>query len=132
MWDNERYSSIRGLQGDAGSLELQDEADLQGFDISFLDLIVLYLLDHAPMSGYALKRKLTTQFHLRTSYGTLYPRLKLFQKKGIVRIVPTMQISSTRSSGINYELTPLGKKLLSNGLVTFDGFLQKIRPSLVG
>jgi len=95
--------------------------------LSFLDLVVLSLLDSSPMTGYVLKKRLEKQYHLKASYGTLYPRLKVFEKVGILKDSELNGKFATRSSGVNYVLTPLGRKILDLNLKRFDGLLQKLR-----
>jgi len=95
------------------------------FVLSLHDLVVLFILDSEPTTGYVLRKKLSEQFRLRSSFGTLYPRLKSFEKDGVITQVG--RESSVRGSGVSYELTPVGKKLLSENLRVFNGFLQKIK-----
>jgi DNA-binding PadR family transcriptional regulator len=95
--------------------------------LSFLELVMLHLLDEGPTTGYDLKKRLTTQFHLRASYGTLYPALRDFEKEGVLRVVPPSEQIVPKSSGICYELTQKGKEIFSNELRTFSGFFEKIR-----
>jgi len=95
--------------------------------LSFLDLVVLSLLETSAMTGYVLKKRLVKQYHLKASYGTLYPRLKALEKMGILKDSPIFGRFATRSSGTNYILTPLGKNILDQNLRRFDGFLRKIR-----
>jgi DNA-binding PadR family transcriptional regulator len=95
--------------------------------LSFLDLVILSLLESSPMTGYVLKKRLGKQYHLKASYGTLYPRLKALEKEGILKDSQNFGQFATRSSGTNYTLTPLGKAILDQNLRKFDGFLQKIR-----
>lgn len=95
--------------------------------LSFLDLVILSLLDSSPMTGYVLKKRLVWQYRLKASFGTLYPRLKTLQKEGILKDSEIFGKFASRSSGTNYQLTPLGRKILDQNLRRFDGLLQKIR-----
>lgn len=101
--------------------------DLVQINLSFVDMVMLYLLDCYSMTGYVLKKKLSSQFGLRTSYGTLYPKLRSFEKLGILKVATSPGAISSRSLGVTYQLTPEGRRMLSDGLNTFDGFLRKIR-----
>ena len=95
--------------------------------LSFLDLVVLSLLDSSPMTGYVLKKRLEKQYHLKASYGTLYPRLKVLEKEGILKDSEFYGKFAARSTGVNYALTPLGRKILDKNLKRFDGLLQKLK-----
>ncbi len=99
LWPIERtigpdgYSSLNELE-DAG--------------LSFLDLVILTLLESSPMTGYVLRKRLLTQFRLRASYGTLYPKLKTFERGGIVKSSSVTGEFAARNTGTNYESDVLG------------------------
>jgi DNA-binding PadR family transcriptional regulator len=99
--------------------------------LSFLDLVILSLLDSAPMTGYVLKKRLAAQYRLKASFGTLYPRLKTFEKKGVLQTSERNGEFASRASGTNYLLTKPGKKLLLEGLQNFERFLEKIKTTSV-
>ncbi len=98
---------------------------IKGF--AFLDLVILSMLESVPMTGYVLKKRLVSQFRLKASYGTLYPKLRSLEKEGIIRSSKVRGGFASRSSGISYELTAAGKKSLESNLQSFDGFLRRIR-----
>lgn len=112
-------------------LESSEQSDRAGFQVSLLDLVLLYLIDSEPTTGYILKKKLTDQFRLRSSFGTLYPRLKVFEKEGIVKIIQHNTGAQLRNSGIHYEITLKGKLLLAENLRAFNGFLQRVKDGVL-
>jgi DNA-binding PadR family transcriptional regulator len=120
------YASVGNTIGDEAVPTSFPELELES-GLSFLDLVILSLLDSTPMTGYVLKKRLVGQYHLKASYGTLYPRLKTLQNEGILKDSEIFGKFASRSSGTNYELTPLGRKILAQNLRRFNGLLQKIR-----
>jgi len=98
-----------------------------GAALSFLDLVILNLLESSPMTGYVIRKRLIAQFRLRVSFGTLYPRLKAFERDGIVQGSEVTGEFAARNTGTNYELTSAGKTILQDGLRKFEGSLRKIR-----
>ena len=120
--------SIQSLFG-FGKESILQSYDSEGqfeFSLNFLDLVVLSMLESVPMTGYVLKKRLVTQYRLKVSYGTLYPRLKYFEKGGIIRNSKIAGEFAARKSGTNYELTPDGKRILNRNLRVFQGFLGRI------
>jgi len=120
------YAPVGHTIGDETMLTSFPELELDP-ELSFLDLVILSLLNSSPMTGYVLKKSLVKQYRLKASYGTLYPRLKTLQKEGILKDSENLGKFASRSTGTNYELTPLGRKILDQNLRRFDGLLQKIR-----
>jgi DNA-binding PadR family transcriptional regulator len=112
-----------------GSLDDADDKTPDDLTMTFVDLVMLSLLDSFPMTGYALRKLLVSQFGLKTSYGTLYPRLKSLQKSGIIKYSEVAGVLAARRSGISYELTPSGKKVLNSNLRLFQEFLKRIQLS---
>jgi DNA-binding PadR family transcriptional regulator len=110
----------KDIPNDTKSVTEQDSS------VSFLDLVILSMLETASMTGYVLKKRLLELYHLKTSYGTLYPRLKELEKEGILTNSNDYGKFATRSSGTSYALTPLGKIFLDQNLRKFNGFLQKV------
>ena len=78
----------------------------------------LSLLDAIPMTGYGIKKYFLSYFGINISFGTLYPRLKYFEKLEIIK--PTIVCRSRGTSGIFYELTVKGKTKSS-----WDGNISK-------
>jgi DNA-binding PadR family transcriptional regulator len=122
--DSPRVQDTRKNQSDLEIAFHQYEKDDLG--LSFLDLIILHLLDSAPVTGYLLRKRLASQFGLKSSYGTIYPRLKSFEKDQLIRIFTTRQ-SVEKSFGVNYELTPYGKSILARNLYAFDYSLKRAK-----
>ncbi len=120
------YAPVGNTIGSEAVLTSLPELKLET-GLSFLDLVILSLLDSSPMTGYVLKKRLVWQYRLKASFGTLYPRLKTLQKEGILKDSEIFGKFASRSSGTNYQLTPLGRKILDQNLRRFDGLLQKIR-----
>ncbi len=98
--------------------------------ITFVELAMLSILDSTPMTGYVLRKTLLTQFGLKTSFGTLYPRLKALEKSEIIKYSENVGRLATRKSGINYELTPYGKKIFNSNLRLFQEYFRKIQSNV--
>jgi DNA-binding PadR family transcriptional regulator len=86
--------------------------------MTLFDLQILSLLSSVPMTGYSLRRSLLSYFSVKVSFGTLYPRLRHFEKKGLLR--STIVHGHPGNRVIEYELTLEGEKVLGSGLTTFQ------------
>jgi DNA-binding PadR family transcriptional regulator len=93
-----------------------------GWKITLADLQILSLLDAIPMTGYGIKKYFLSYFGINISFGTLYPRLKYFEKLEIIK--PTIVYRSRGTSGIFYELTAKGKTELELGWKYFQKTLE--------
>lgn len=120
--------SIPGLIGfDNGSVLSSGDSQAQDeLSLNFFDLVVLSMLESVPMTGYVIKKRLFVQYRLKVSYGTLYPRLRYLEERGIIRNSNVAGEFAARKSGTNYGLTRDGKKVLDRNLRTFQGFLGRI------
>jgi DNA-binding PadR family transcriptional regulator len=87
--------------------------------ITMTDLQILSLLESHPMTGYAVRKSLLSHFGIKISFGTLYPRLRYFERLRMLK--PTKIDLSSGGLGIQYELTEKGKVDLEMGLK----YLQK-------
>jgi DNA-binding PadR family transcriptional regulator len=110
-----------------------DESNRPGSEnltITFVDLAMLSILDSFPMTGYVLRRTLLAQFGLKTSYGSLYPRLKVLEKSGVIKYSDNVGQLAARKSGINYELTSYGRKIFDSNLRLFQDYFRKIQSNV--
>lgn len=119
------YERLDARDNDSPS-SLQSES-MKEDRLSFLDLVILSLLDPVPMTGYVLKKMLSTQYGLSISYGTLYPRLKSLEREGILRDSKSAGKYAARNSGTNYEITPSGRSVMYQQIQKFQGALLRIR-----
>jgi len=119
--------SFSGSNSWLESFRSLDEKSPEDLTMTFVDLVILSLLESFPMTGYALRKMLVSQFGMKTSYGTLYPRLKSLQKSGIIKYTDNTGLLAARKSGINYELTPSGKKVFDSNLRLFQEFLKRVQ-----
>ncbi len=70
---------------------------------TFLDLLILALLNDDPMHGYKLLGVIHAKFGLLLSPGTLYPLLLKLESQNLIQV----ELDSRRKI---YSLTPLGKR----------------------
>lgn len=77
--------------------------------------IILGLLSHEPMTGYEIKRRVTTtiSFFWEVGFGQIYPTLKQLQKDGLVTMKPETRENRPRKV---YSITESGRNELQNWL----------------
>jgi DNA-binding PadR family transcriptional regulator len=126
-YESKSSSRFNGWLESYGSLDEPKKAIREDLTMTLVDLAMLSLLDSVPMTGYALRKMLVSQFGLKTSYGTLYPRLKSLEKSGIIKYSDNIRLFSARKSGISYELTPNGKQVFAFNLRLFQEFLKRVQ-----
>jgi DNA-binding PadR family transcriptional regulator len=123
-----------GISARVGSINQSVNSGLQHFGyansgtawkITLADLQILSLLEAIPMTGYGIKKYFLSYFGINISFGTLYPRLKYFEKLEIIK--PTIVYRSRGTSGIYYELTAKGKTELELGWKYFQKTLELTR-----
>lgn len=80
-----------------------------------MDYVLLGLLDHEPMTGYELKRRIDTtlRFFWSGSFGSIYPTLNLLEKEGKVQ---KKDVSTNGREKIAYSITEEGRKALKEWL----------------
>jgi len=86
---------------------------------SFLDLIVLSMLNNNPMHGYKVIAVLHNNFGVLLSPGTLYPLLYKLEEENLVKIVEVKRRKI-------YSLTPQGRKRASHIFKTYKKSIEKI------
>jgi len=86
---------------------------------SFLDIIVLAMLNGNPVHGYKVIAELHRSFGVLLSPGTLYPRLYSLQKEKLIDVMEDKRRKL-------YFLTPEGRKRVSTVNQLFKRDSEKI------
>jgi transcriptional regulator len=91
-----------------------------------LDVMVLKILVHEPLHGYAIAQKilLTSRNLLEVQQGSLYPALHRLERKGLVK--SEWKESSNGRMAKVYALTAAGKKHLSTELEEWKRYTDAI------
>src|SRR5579871_6618058 len=91
-----------------------------------LEMMVLRLLRHEPMHGYALVQRIQQASNdlLQIEEGSLYPALQRLLKDGLVKA--EWGISATNRRVRTYKLTPAGAKHLEREVSSFERMLKGI------
>src|SRR5438552_16455587 len=91
-----------------------------------LEMMVLRLLAHEPMHGYALVQRIqqTSRNLLQVEEGSLYPALQRLLKDGLVDA--KWGVSSTNRRVRIYRLTPAGAKHVSRAVASFERMFSGI------
>jgi DNA-binding PadR family transcriptional regulator len=84
----------------------------EGIVKRLLDLVVLYILNNSPQTGYSIRKHLSRMFSVKVSFGTLYPHLHDLEKQGLVEgnWVPHAKSESIQKK--EYIITDSGKEYL--------------------
>ena len=82
---------------------------IQRLNKSFLDILVLRLIQTEPMWGYKIINKTKKLFGIKLGHGVLYPLLNELETKGYTR--SKKAITRGRTTKI-YNINPKGKQLL--------------------
>jgi PadR family transcriptional regulator PadR len=85
---------------------------------SFLDLMVLRIVQEEPIWGYKLIKHVEENFSIKLRHAALYPLLRKMEKKSLLRSRIEAETGRTRKI---YEITPEGRRLLR----TFNSFLRE-------
>lgn len=82
-----------------------------------IDMVILGLLSHEPLTGYDIKKRIDTSIHFfwKGSFGSIYPALSDMEMKGLVIKKQNKDKNSNRER-IEYSITEQGKELLLNWL----------------
>lgn len=78
---------------------------------SFLDILVLRLVQIEPMWGYKIIKKIEKLFGVKIRHGALYPLLNSLEAKGFVKSKKTAQKGRVRKV---YKITPKGKQIVDS------------------
>ena len=85
---------------------------------SFLDLLILRLIEAKPTWGYDIIKETRAQYDLNLRHGALYPTLNELEKKGLLNSTKKLQKGRVRRV---YSITPMGKQVLQ----TSQDFLKQ-------
>ncbi len=91
------------------SVELLFDELRHRFAKSFLDLLILQLVETKPTWGYDIIKKTDTKYKFKLRHGALYPMLSKLETNGLVKC--TRELKKGRVRKI-YEITNDGKVLL--------------------
>jgi DNA-binding PadR family transcriptional regulator len=89
---------------------------------TLIDLQILSLLASIPMNGYELRKSFFQTFGVKISFGTIYPRLRYFERLNVIK--PTTLNRPSGTCKIQYGLTSKGKADLRIGLNLFREILS--------
>jgi PadR family transcriptional regulator, regulatory protein PadR len=91
-----------------------------------LEMMVLRLLKHEPLHGYALVQRIqqASKDLLRVEEGSLYPALQRLLKARLVQA--SWGVSSNNRRVRIYRLTPAGAKHLATQVSSFEQMLEGI------
>ncbi len=79
------------------------------FSKSFLDILILQLIDAEPTWGYEIIKKTETQYKVKLRHGALYPLLNELEARGLVKSRRELQKGRARKV---YEITKDGTRHL--------------------
>jgi len=85
---------------------------------SFLDMIILKLIQDEPIWGYKILKETKELYHVKLRHGALYPLLNMLEMNGYVKSKQELHKGRIRKV---YEITRKGTQLLS----TYQNFLEK-------
>ena len=91
------------------------------FAKSFLDLLILQMVESKPTWGYDIIKKTEITYKLKLRHGALYPMLNRLKAKGLIKCRRELQKGRVRKI---YEITKDGKILLH----AYYGFLMEQLP----
>jgi len=86
---------------------------------TFLDIIVMAMLNGEPMYGYNIIAAIHKEFGILLSPGSLYPALHFLEENRL--------IEATFDKGkIVYHVTPKGKMRFENAFVSYRAFMERM------
>jgi DNA-binding PadR family transcriptional regulator len=85
---------------------------------SFLDLLVLKLIQTQPMWGYKILKETEALYQIKLRHGALYPLLNTLETNGYIK--STKELKKGRIRKV-YEITPKGTNLVK----TYQNFLRQ-------
>ena len=76
---------------------------------SFLDILILRLIESKPTWGYDIIKETKAQYNFNLRHGALYPTLNELEKKGLLKSTKKLQKGRIRRI---YKITPMGNQVL--------------------
>lgn len=76
---------------------------------SFLDMVVLRLIQSKPIWGYKILKETATQYQIKIRHGALYPLLSTLEANGFIKGKQELQKGRIRKV---YQITPKGTQLI--------------------
>jgi len=92
------------------------------FAKSFLDLLILQLVQTEPTWGYKIIKKTQDQYGVKLRHGALYPLLNTLEANGLLQSKKHLQKGRIRKV---YQITKKGKHFLQ----AYHDFLREQTPS---
>jgi len=92
------------------------------FARSFLDIVILRLVDTEATWGYDIIKKTESEYGVKLRHGALYPMLNELETRGLVESRKELQKGRARKV---YRITETGKQLLS----AYYGFISQHLPN---
>jgi len=83
---------------------------MRRFAKSFLDILILRLVDAEATWGYNIIKKTEMEYDVKLRHGALYPMLNKLEKGGLVKSRKELQKGRARKV---YQITDAGKQLLN-------------------
>jgi DNA-binding PadR family transcriptional regulator len=109
---------IRGREGLGESLKLEERITEKHVK-TFLDIVVLALLNGEPMYGYKLIAAIHREFGILVSPGSFYPLLHFLEDNKLVE-------SSFNKGKIVYKVTPKGKEKFEKTFTAYEASIERI------
>jgi len=91
------------------SVEVFTHKIKQRFIKSFLDMLILRLVEAEPTWGYEIIKETESTYKVKLRHGALYPMLNKLENKGFVKSRKELQKGRVRKI---YEITGRGKQIL--------------------
>ena len=99
---------------------------VQRLNKSFLDILILRIIESEPIWGYKIIKKIKIFFELKLGHGELYPLLKSLETRGYIksekvktkgRIRKIYQINEKGKEVLDIYYYVLGKQLEKNDII---------------
>ncbi len=78
-----------------------------------IEIIILAMFEKEKLSGYELIKKISSQFHILLSQGTVYPLLYAMERNGILKV------EDGRGREKKYEFTEEGKRIANEKINSY-------------
>jgi PadR family transcriptional regulator PadR len=85
---------------------------------SFLDLLILKLIQNEPTWGYKILKKTENLYQIKLRHGALYPLLNTLEANGFIKSKQELQKGRIRKV---YQITPKGAQLIK----TYQNFIKQ-------
>jgi PadR family transcriptional regulator PadR len=92
----------------------------QRFVKSFLDILILRIVEEHPTWGYDIIKETDAKYQVKLRHGALYPMLSKLEAKGFVKSRKELQKGRVRKI---YEVTWRGKQIL---LAYYDSLREQL------